>query len=218
MLGESATWQIARLRLLELDRDKLRHAHFFHRHAIRRARRFHRALIVRDDDELRVGRHRNNFVGETPDVRFVERRIDLVEQTERSRPIMKYSQDQCQGGHRFFTAREEEHILQTLARWLRDYVYTGFKFVVRVNQAHLATAAAEEFLEQFAEVLIDLLKGVAEAFARTPLDFAQRFLSSRNSTCDVVALGSQKREALVCFGKLFQRHHVYGAKIFQTVA
>src|SRR5437588_9125700 len=171
--------------------------------------------MVRDEDELRVGRHRNNFVGETPDVRFVERCIDLVEQTERRRPIMKYSQDQCEGGHRLFTAREKEHILQTLARWLRDYVYTGFKFVVRVNQTHLATAAAEEFLEQFAEVLIDLLKRVAEPFARTTLDLAQRFLSCRDAFGDVVALRSQKREALVCFGKLFEGHHVYRAKVFQ---
>src|SRR3989442_2978351 len=98
---------------------------------------------------------------------------------------MKYSQDQRERGHRFFTARKQEHILQTFARWLRDNVDAGFKLVVRVNQTHLAPAAAKQLLEQCAEVLIDFLKRIAEAFARTPLDFAQSFLSSRDSFGDV---------------------------------
>src|SRR5260370_37137439 len=112
----------------------------------------------------------------------------------------------------------EELILELFARWLRDNVDSGFKVVVGVNQTHLAPAAAKEFLEQVAEVLIDLLKRVAKAFARMTLDLAQSFLSSRNSIGDIVALRRQKREALVRFGRLFQRHHVYRAKVFQPVA
>ncbi len=41
--------------LFEPDGDQLGDADFFHRHAVKSARGFHCAFVVRDDDELSVG-------------------------------------------------------------------------------------------------------------------------------------------------------------------
>src|SRR6266542_5327390 len=117
MRGKNASCQLALL-LLELDRDELRDTDFFHRYAVKSTRRFHRAFVVCDDYELRVGRHRDNLARETTDVRFVQRRIDLVKQTEGRRTIMKYTKNQRQGGHGFFTAGKQQNVLQTFAGWL----------------------------------------------------------------------------------------------------
>src|SRR6266498_2591174 len=90
--------------LFESDRYKFRYAHFFHRHAIKRARGFHRALVVCDDDELGVCGHSDDFISEAADVCFIERSIDFVEQAERRGAIMEYSENEREGGHGFFTA------------------------------------------------------------------------------------------------------------------
>ena len=89
---------------------------------------------MRDYDELGVRRHRDHFAGEAPDVRFIQRRVDFVKQTEGRGTIMKYSEDQRQSGHRLFAAREQQNVLQALARRLRDDVDARFQFVVRVDQ------------------------------------------------------------------------------------
>ena len=70
-------------RLLESYRHEFGYAHFFHGHAVKRARGFHRALIVRDDDELSTSRHLHYFIGEATDVGFIKGRVNFVEQAER---------------------------------------------------------------------------------------------------------------------------------------
>src|SRR5258708_6243144 len=109
--------------LFEPDGDEFGHANFFHRNAVKRARGFHCAFVVRDDDELSVGRHGHNLVGEASDICFIKRRVDFVEQAEGRGPILKYSQHQSERGHCFFTARKQQHILQALARRLGHDVY-----------------------------------------------------------------------------------------------
>src|SRR6266581_7108510 len=90
--------------LFESDRYKFRHAHFFHRHPIKRARGFHRALVVRDDDELGVCGHGDDFISEAADVCFIKWSIDFVEQAERRGAIMEYSEDERECSHGFFAA------------------------------------------------------------------------------------------------------------------
>ena len=68
------------------------------------------------------------------------------------------------------------------------HIDTGFKRVVGVDQTHLAAAAAKQFFEELAEILIDLLKRVAETLARTALDLAQGFFRSGDPAGNVVAL------------------------------
>src|SRR6266705_4950699 len=85
--------------LFESYRYKFRYTHFFHRHAIKRARGFHRALVVRDDDELGVCGHSDDFITEAADVGFIKRSIDFVEQAERRGAIMEYSEDERESSH-----------------------------------------------------------------------------------------------------------------------
>ena len=92
---------------------------------------------------------------------------------------MEDSQDQRERGHCLFAAGEQQNILEALARRLRHQVDARFQFVVGFDQAHLAAAAAEQFLEQLAEVLIDFLERVAEALARAALNLTQTPLRLR---------------------------------------
>src|SRR5262245_33523578 len=63
--------------LVQVHRDELRHARLLHRHAVEVVGRFHRPLVVRDDDELRTIRHLAHELVVAIDVRLVERRVDL---------------------------------------------------------------------------------------------------------------------------------------------
>ena len=69
--------------------------------------------------------------------------VDLIEQTERCRFISEYRQHQSDRRHRLFSAREQQDILQTLARRLRDDLDAGLENVVILKQRHLPLTAAE---------------------------------------------------------------------------
>ena len=78
----------ARQRQLRLSRrpprDDLRNAVAAHGHAIKKIGGFHRALLMRDHDELGpVGVAAQQF-DEAADVGFVQRGLDLVKQVERA--------------------------------------------------------------------------------------------------------------------------------------
>ena len=70
--------------LLHLDRDHLRDAGLFHGDAVEGVVELHRLLVVRDEDELALGRHLAKKRVELSDVRVVQRRIDFVEDAERA--------------------------------------------------------------------------------------------------------------------------------------
>src|SRR5262245_54789626 len=74
-------------RLIELDRDELRHPRFFHRHAVEPVGYLHGLAVVRDDDELGAVEHGAQHLDEAADVGIVERRVDLVEQAEGARLV-----------------------------------------------------------------------------------------------------------------------------------
>ena len=67
-------------------RNDLRDAFLPHRHAVQRVGRLHRALLVRDDDELRAVGIGAEEGDEAADVRIVEGGLDLVQEVERARP------------------------------------------------------------------------------------------------------------------------------------
>src|SRR3954462_15111847 len=72
---------------VEPNGDETRDARLFHRHAVESARGLHRALVVCNDEELRLGGHLVDLRSEAPDVRLIEWRVHLVEQTEGRRPV-----------------------------------------------------------------------------------------------------------------------------------
>ena len=75
--------------LAQLDADQGRDAGALHGDAVEHVGDLHRALAVRDHDELRVVGHRADRLGEAADVGLVERRVDLVEQAERARLVLE---------------------------------------------------------------------------------------------------------------------------------
>ena len=71
---------------------------------------------MRDDDELGVAAHLGDEAGEAADVGFIQRGIDLVEHTEGCGLELKRADQQRQGGEGLFSTREQQDVLQLLAR------------------------------------------------------------------------------------------------------
>ena len=68
----------------KLATDHLRDAVAAHRNAVERIGRFHRPLLVRNDDELSAVTVEPQQFKEAPDIQIVERSFDLVEDVERT--------------------------------------------------------------------------------------------------------------------------------------
>ena len=73
------------LRLVEPEADDATHGVVADGHPVEGVGGLDRAPVVGDDDELRLVGEAAQRVGEPPDVRLVERRVDLVEDAERDR-------------------------------------------------------------------------------------------------------------------------------------
>src|SRR6185369_4701354 len=131
---------------------------------------------------------------------------------------MEDAEHERQRRHRLLSTRQQQHVLQTLARRLSHHVNARLEHVVSVDQTHLTTPATKQLQEQRAEVLVDLLERMTETLARATLDLSQRFFRRRDSLDDVLALNSKEQQPLFCFGELFERHHVHTAKAFESRA
>ena len=100
-----------RNRLAKAYANQLRYARFLHRDAVESLRRFHRPLVVSDDDELGFDRHLLNQTGKTDGVGLIERRVDFVEDAEGTRLVLEDGHQKGHRGERLFSAREQEHVL-----------------------------------------------------------------------------------------------------------
>src|ERR1700741_2627355 len=94
------------------DADEFRNTGFLHGYAIEDAAGLHRFAVVRDDDELGLRPQVRDELRETAHVRFVERRVDFVENAERARLIFEDGDQQREGRHGFLTAGKQQHVLQ----------------------------------------------------------------------------------------------------------
>src|SRR5204863_4256823 len=83
-------------RLRQLPGDDLRDAVVAHRDAVEDVSRLHRALLVRDDDELGALRVAAQQAEEAVDVEVVERRLDLVEDVEGTRARQEDAEQESQ--------------------------------------------------------------------------------------------------------------------------
>src|SRR5690606_18134000 len=90
----------------EVDRDKAADAPFDHRNPEQAVHSRHRHRIVGDDQIAGVGlaAHSVEEVAETLDIRIVEWRIHLVEDTDRRGVGKEKAEDQCHRGQRLFAA------------------------------------------------------------------------------------------------------------------
>src|SRR6266849_4802280 len=96
--------------------DELGDAGLLHRHAIKHAAHLHGLAVVGDDDELGLAAHLADQAREAPDVGFIERRVDFIKDAEGAWLIAEDGNEECQRGHGFFAAGEQQHVLQALAR------------------------------------------------------------------------------------------------------
>ena len=96
-------------------RDDLGDAVAGHRDAVQAVGRLHRALLVRDDDELRAVGEAAQEREEAVDVEVVERGLDLVEDVERARPGEEDGEQERERGQRLLAAGQQRQALGRLA-------------------------------------------------------------------------------------------------------
>src|SRR5947207_8402712 len=94
------------------DADNFGDTGLLHGDAVENAAGFHSLAIVGHDNELCLRTHFADQAREASDVRFVQWRIDFIENAKRTWLIAEYRDEQRERGHGFFSAGEEQHILQ----------------------------------------------------------------------------------------------------------
>ena len=93
-----------------------------HRDAEQAVHARHGDRVVGDGDEAGVGAlaHRLEQIAKTLDIIVIERRVDLVEHTDRRRVGEKHSEDERKRGQRLLAAGEKGQGLRLLTRRLAD--------------------------------------------------------------------------------------------------
>ena len=99
---------------------------------------------------------------EAVDVRFVQRRVQLVQHAERAGLDLVDREQQRHGGHGLLAAGEQRDGLQLLAGRAGDDVDAALQHVVLVREDQVGFAAAEDLGEHDAEVVADLVEGLGE--------------------------------------------------------
>src|SRR5450631_4569686 len=89
----------------------------WHRDPVQHVTGFHRALLVRDDDELRLVAELVDEVEEAVQVDVVERGFDLVEEIEGRRAGAEHREQVRERGEGPLTAGEQRESPDVLARW-----------------------------------------------------------------------------------------------------
>ena len=117
-----------------------------------------------DDDELGVLRQLVQITGKTAHVAVVQRRLNLVQQTERGRLQILNGEQQRDGGQRFFSAGQLHHVLQLFPRRLGNNTDTRLQNVLILQKLQGSLSAAE----QLPEYLVKLLRNLREFFLKLP--------------------------------------------------
>ena len=179
-----------------------------HGHAVHHRTHFHGFAVVGDHDELSLRAHIGQHAIEAADVGFVERRVDFVEDAEWTWRIFEDGDQQRERGERFFPAREQQNVLQTLARRLRDDVNARFAGAVGFAQAHFAMAAAEERDKGDGEVGVDEVERFLEFLLGDGVELVDGELRVLDGGDQVVAFAAQESVALLTFLEFLEGHHV----------
>jgi hypothetical protein len=125
-----------------------------------------------NNDELRVSGHLYDLISKASNVRFVKWRVDLIEQTERRRPVVEDFRTKAKAAIAFHHPTKAAHSVIVSRAAERSHDPDSKTSSVSIGSSHLS---AQQLTEQFTEVLVDLLESVAETFA-------WRRLISRNAS------------------------------------
>ena len=155
--------------LLEADRDPSGHPALRHGDAVELVAEAHGGLVVGDDDEVGAVEELLDHGAEPFDVRFVECRVDFVEDAERRGLALEDREQQGHGGHGLLAAGKLVDDAGFLAGRLgadldAAFEPVGLTFLVG-HQEEVRTAAAEESPEHAGgagEVLANRVEGLLE--------------------------------------------------------
>ena len=145
---------------------------------------------MRDDDELRVLGELFQIPCEAIDVRLIERRLDLVQNTEGHGAGLE---DREQDGDRregALAAREQRDLGELLPGGRDDDLDARIERIVAVGivELHLRLAAAEEFAEDLREVRVDLVEPVVKFLLHLPLELLEHAGEIGNALVQILLL------------------------------
>ena len=136
---------------------------------------FHGDLVVGDIDELHTRRHLFNHTGITPHVGVIQRRIYLIQHTERRRVELEDREHQRNGRQRLFTTRQQVNGAVLLARRARHDGHAGVEQVI-AGQLQIGVTATKDFREQRLQAVVDLVEGLFKARTGFPVNLANNLL------------------------------------------
>ena len=91
---------------LHIHSNDPRDTMLLHRHTDQLLRHFHRALVMRNEQELRLSRHALDHGAEALGVRVIQRRVHLIEKAERCGIELEDREHQRGCRQCFFAARQ----------------------------------------------------------------------------------------------------------------
>ena len=175
------------------------------------------ALVMRDDDELRVLNEALEHADEPVDVRFVQGCVQLVQHAERTGLDLVNREEQRHGGHGLFTAGEQSDALQLLAGRAGHDVNAGLQHVVFVREDEVGFAAAEDLDKHVAEVVSDLDEGLHEHLLGLGVDAIDHLGQLALGFHQVVILRAEEGVALLCLLVLVDGHEVDRAHVVEPL-
>ncbi len=165
---------------------------FLHGDAVEAVGDFHRLFVVGDHQDLGVADGLLDETVEEPDVRVVERRVDLVQQEEGDGAVEEDGEDERDRRHGFLAAGEERDALGPLPGDPDFDVDTRFEEVVLVGQAEFRAAAGEEAGEDLLEALVDPFEGLRKPFPGDGVDPCDGRLKGRKRGVEIGDLGGEE--------------------------
>ncbi len=129
--------------VFKANRDLLADARLLHRDTVKGRRRRHGLLAVGDNDELRVIEKLIENHHESTDVGFVERRIDLVQDAERTGAILENRHQQGDRCQRFLTTGKERVAEARFAWRCRDDLDARLERIVPFLENQIGVTTAE---------------------------------------------------------------------------
>src|SRR5262249_40276024 len=149
----------------------------------------HRRLLVGDDDELRPVGEAAQERDEAPDVRVVERRLDLVEQVEGARPREEEREQERDRAQRLLAAGQQRQARDALARRSELNLDAGAVLVLALlGQRETPFAAGEERRSHLREVALHCLERLGEAALDRLYQLAAQVLELVQAALEVLSL------------------------------
>ena len=149
---------------------------------------FHRDLVVGNKNKLHGARHFFHHVGVTLHIGIIERRINLIQQTERCGIQVEDREYQGDRRQRLFPTRQQVDAGITLAGRPRHDADTRIQQIL-TGHLKVGMTATEEFREQLLELVVDLVEGLLEAGAGFDVDLANRVFQGFEGLFEVFVLG-----------------------------